>query len=42
MQGPLVEEVHQYYTPWISQIIRLYKGQNHIEFDWVVGPIPVQ
>lgn len=40
-KGPLVEEVHQYYTPWISQIIRLYKGQNHVEFDWVVGPIPV-
>ncbi|XP_054707229.1 lysosomal alpha-mannosidase-like [Uloborus diversus] len=41
-KGPLVEEVHQYYAPWISQIIRLYKGQSHIEFDWVIGPIPVQ
>ncbi|GFT23386.1 lysosomal alpha-mannosidase [Trichonephila clavipes] len=41
-KGPLVEEVHQFYAPWINQIIRLYKGQNHVEFDWVVGPIPVQ
>ncbi|GIY02877.1 lysosomal alpha-mannosidase [Caerostris extrusa] len=41
-KGPLVEEVHQFYAPWITQIIRLYKGQNHIEFDWIVGPIPVQ
>ncbi|KAG8190302.1 hypothetical protein JTE90_012589 [Oedothorax gibbosus] len=41
-KGPLVEEIHQFYTPWIHQIIRLYKGQNSIEFDWVVGPIPVQ
>ncbi|XP_055937632.1 lysosomal alpha-mannosidase-like [Argiope bruennichi] len=40
-KGPLVEEVHQFYAPWITQIIRLYKGQNHIEFDWIIGPIPV-
>lgn len=40
-KGPLVEEVHQYYNRWISQVIRIYKGQPYIEFDWVVGPIPV-
>ncbi|CAL1260740.1 unnamed protein product [Larinioides sclopetarius] len=40
-KGPLVEEVHQFYTPWITQIIRLSKGQNHVEFDWIIGPIPV-
>ncbi|KFM74950.1 Lysosomal alpha-mannosidase, partial [Stegodyphus mimosarum] len=40
-KGPLVEEIHQYYAPWISQIIRVYKGKKHVEFDWVIGPIPV-
>ncbi|XP_035231456.1 lysosomal alpha-mannosidase-like isoform X2 [Stegodyphus dumicola] len=41
-KGPLVEEIHQYYAPWISQIIRVYKGKKHVEFDYVIGPIPVQ
>uniref|UniRef100_A0A1I7X606 Glyco_hydro_38C domain-containing protein n=1 Tax=Heterorhabditis bacteriophora TaxID=37862 RepID=A0A1I7X606_HETBA len=40
IKGNLVEEVRQTLTPWLSQIIRLYKNSTHIEFDWVVGPIP--
>ncbi|EFX74192.1 hypothetical protein DAPPUDRAFT_324586 [Daphnia pulex] len=40
--GELVEEVHQIYNPWVAQTIRLYKGQEHVELDWVVGPIPVE
>ena len=40
VKGPLVQEVHQT-SGWISQVIRLYKGQPEVEFEWVVGPIPV-
>nr|CAD7445525.1 unnamed protein product [Timema bartmani] len=38
---PLVEEVHQVYNEWVSQVIRVYKEDNHVEFEWLVGPIPV-
>ncbi|KAH8410112.1 hypothetical protein KR009_006061 [Drosophila setifemur] len=37
--GPLVKEIHQTFSPNISQIIRLYEGVNHVEFDWLIGPI---
>ncbi|XP_057366002.1 lysosomal alpha-mannosidase-like [Daphnia carinata] len=40
--GELVQEIHQVYNPWVSQTIRVYKGQEHVELDWVVGPIPVE
>jgi len=39
-QGELVQEIHQSYNDWVGQTIRLYKGQDHVEIDWVVGPIP--
>lgn len=39
-QGEVVDEVHQRFNEWITQIIRVYKGsQNYIEFDWLVGPL---
>ncbi|CAD7086199.1 unnamed protein product [Hermetia illucens] len=41
VQGPLVDEVHQKFNDWISQVIRVYKGTNYVEFEWLVGPIPV-
>nr|CAD7417918.1 unnamed protein product [Timema poppensis] len=41
LKGPLVEEVHQVYNEWVSQVIRVYKEENHVEFEWLVGPIPV-
>ncbi|XP_070544770.1 lysosomal alpha-mannosidase-like isoform X1 [Ptychodera flava] len=40
VQGDLVQEIQQQYTPWVSQVIRLFKGQRHAEFEWTVGPIP--
>ncbi|KAH6942206.1 hypothetical protein HPB50_001775 [Hyalomma asiaticum] len=36
----IVQEVHQWFNPWLSQVIRLYVDQDYIEFDWIVGPIP--
>ncbi|XP_010327777.2 lysosomal alpha-mannosidase isoform X3 [Saimiri boliviensis] len=37
----LVQEVHQKFSAWCSQVIRLYPGQQHVELEWSVGPIPV-
>ncbi|KAM7529592.1 hypothetical protein LguiB_033002 [Lonicera macranthoides] len=40
IRGPLVDEVHQQFSPWIYQVIRLYKDKDHAEFEFTVGPIP--
>ena len=40
-KGPLVQEVRQLISPYISQVIRLYTGQRHVEFEYTVGPIPI-
>ncbi|XP_012584626.1 PREDICTED: lysosomal alpha-mannosidase isoform X1 [Condylura cristata] len=37
----LVQEVHQNFSAWCSQVIRLYAGQRYLELEWTVGPIPV-
>lgn len=40
--GEFVQEIHQVYNDWLSQVIRLYKGRDHVELDWLVGPIPIE
>lgn len=40
-RGPLVDEVHQQFSPWISQVTRLYKDKEHAEVEYTIGPIPV-
>ena len=42
MAGILVSEVHQKFSEWASQVVRIYKGQTHVEIEWTVGPIPVE
>jgi len=37
-----VQEVHQQFGPWASQVIRLYDGEKHVEMEWTVGPINVR
>ncbi|XP_055975225.1 lysosomal alpha-mannosidase [Sorex fumeus] len=37
----LVQEVHQNFSSWCSQVVRLYPGERYLEFEWTVGPIPV-
>nr|APA33853.1 seminal fluid protein [Nilaparvata lugens] len=41
-KGKEVTEVHQVFDTWLSQIVRIYKNQDQIEFQWLVGPIPVE
>ncbi|KHN31257.1 Lysosomal alpha-mannosidase [Glycine soja] len=40
-RGPIVHEVHQKISPWIYQTTRLYKGKEHAEVEFIVGPIPI-
>ncbi|VBB25890.1 unnamed protein product [Acanthocheilonema viteae] len=40
IEGSLINETRQIIAPWISQVIRLYRGKNLIEFEWTIGPIP--
>ncbi|XP_055684931.1 lysosomal alpha-mannosidase isoform X1 [Lutzomyia longipalpis] len=41
IKGPVVEEVHQTFNDWISQVVRIYRDYNYVEFEWLVGSIPV-
>ncbi|ODN03792.1 Lysosomal alpha-mannosidase, partial [Orchesella cincta] len=41
-EGVHVTEVHQVFTSWISQVIRLYDKSDLVEFEWLVGPVPVE
>lgn len=41
LQTALVQEVHQNFSAWCSQVVRLYPGQRYLELEWTVGPIPV-
>ncbi|KAJ8970122.1 hypothetical protein NQ317_003840 [Molorchus minor] len=43
-RGELVEEFHQKWNDGqvdVSQIIRIYKNEKYIEFDWLVGGINI-
>lgn len=42
IRGDLVDEVHQIFSDWISQVVRIYKTDRHIEFEWLVGPINIE
>jgi lysosomal alpha-mannosidase len=39
--GPLVQEVHQVYGDWLSQVVRVYADEDIMELEWMVGPIPI-
>ncbi|GFQ01122.1 alpha-mannosidase [Phtheirospermum japonicum] len=41
MRGPLLDEVHQQLNPWLYQVTRVYKGKEHTEVEFTIGPIPV-
>lgn len=45
VRGDLVDEAHQVFNEYISQVVRVYKtgtlSQRVVEFEWLVGPIPI-
>ncbi|XVF16105.1 hypothetical protein REPUB_Repub10bG0002600 [Reevesia pubescens] len=41
IRGPLIHEVHQQINPWIFQTTRLYKEKEHVEVEFIVGPVPI-
>ncbi|XP_077291379.1 lysosomal alpha-mannosidase-like isoform X2 [Arctopsyche grandis] len=42
VKGKLVEEIHQRFSDWASQIIRVYRDRGYVEFEWLIGPIPIE
>lgn len=40
-EGEAVSEVHQTFSEWASQTVRVRKGSEAVEIDWTVGPINV-
>ncbi|KAK2968814.1 hypothetical protein RJ640_028207 [Escallonia rubra] len=42
VRGPVVDEVHKQLNPWIFQVTRVYKGKEHAEIEFNIGPIPVE
>ncbi|EEF51696.1 probable alpha-mannosidase At5g13980 [Ricinus communis] len=41
LRGPLLDEIHHRINSWIYQITRVYKGKEHAEVEFTVGPIPI-
>ncbi|KAK7113101.1 lysosomal alpha-mannosidase-like [Littorina saxatilis] len=41
VQGELVQEVYQQFLPWLTQTVKLYSQQRFVQFQWTVGPIPI-
>ncbi|XP_017840564.2 LOW QUALITY PROTEIN: lysosomal alpha-mannosidase [Drosophila busckii] len=41
-KGEKVQEVHQQFNEWISQVTRISEGVNRVEFEWLIGPIPIE
>ncbi|KAL3829432.1 hypothetical protein ACJIZ3_018234 [Penstemon smallii] len=41
LRGPLLDEVHQQVNTWLHQVTRVYKGKEHAEVEFTIGPIPV-
>lgn len=41
-KGDILDEVHQEFSSWAKQVVRVYKNAPYIEFDWLVGPIDTQ
>ncbi|XP_037510369.2 lysosomal alpha-mannosidase [Rhipicephalus sanguineus] len=37
LDGNVVQEIQQVFDSWITQVIRLYKGLDLIEFEWMTG-----
>jgi lysosomal alpha-mannosidase len=40
VNGKTYQEVQQVFSDYASQVVRLYKGANFVEFEYTIGPIP--
>jgi lysosomal alpha-mannosidase len=36
-----VHELHQQFSDYVTQTVRTYEDEDYIEFDWIVGPLPI-
>lgn len=41
-RGLEVDEVHQKFNDWVSQVVRVYKKERFVEFEYLVGPIDIE
>ncbi|GBG61654.1 hypothetical protein CBR_g23169 [Chara braunii] len=41
VRGPIVTEIRQRFSSWVSQVMRIYRGKEHVEVEYTVGPIPI-
>nr|XP_043872004.1 lysosomal alpha-mannosidase [Solea senegalensis] len=41
VQTSVVQEVRQWFAPWVSQVVRLYADSRALELEWTVGPLPI-
>ncbi|XP_038219796.1 lysosomal alpha-mannosidase-like [Zerene cesonia] len=41
IRGSLIKEIRQRYSDWATQVIRLYRGEEFVELEWIIGPVPL-
>ncbi|XP_074649565.1 lysosomal alpha-mannosidase-like [Tubulanus polymorphus] len=41
IKGKMVLEMHQEFSPWATQVVRLRDNEKYVEIEWTVGPIPI-
>jgi hypothetical protein len=41
-QGSVVQEAYQQFSPWVSQVVRVYDFMPYVEVEWTVGPIDIR
>ncbi|EDV26091.1 uncharacterized protein TRIADDRAFT_63890 [Trichoplax adhaerens] len=40
-KGSVIQEVHQKFSPWVTQVVRLQENWKFAEFEYTVGSIPI-
>ena len=41
LEGKQVVEIHTFYSEWAKSITRIYANESFVEFQWLVGSIPI-